>query len=109
MYTIESEKIEFFFNLQINGVDVTQASHENVVSLIRRSGDTVKLSVVTVPNIDFGASSKKKSSTLPRNTGASLSLVPNPPPPPKRDPKTTLSVGKTRAVSMVADLAAIGE
>ena len=36
------------FLLQINGNDVRQASHETVVTLIRKSGDLVQLTVVSV-------------------------------------------------------------
>ena len=36
------------FLLSINGEDVTQASHERVVTLIRQSGELVSLSVVTL-------------------------------------------------------------
>ena len=37
-----------FFSTQINNEDVRQASHETVVNLIRKSGDLVSLTVVTV-------------------------------------------------------------
>ena len=37
-----------FHAFQINGEDVRQASHEQVVNLIRKSGDLVSLTVVTV-------------------------------------------------------------
>ena len=50
----------------------------------------------------------RQYSTLPRKLHGSGKLQAHPPPPPKRDPNTTLSVGKARAKSMVANLAAIG-
>ena len=51
----------------------------------------------------------RQYSTLPRKLhGSGGKLQVQPPPPPKRDPNTTLSVGKARAKSMVANLAAIG-
>ena len=50
----------------------------------------------------------RQYSTLPRKLHGSGKLQTQPPPPPKRDPNTTLSVGKARAKSMVANLAAIG-
>ena len=103
------------FLLTINGEDVTQASHERVVTLIRQSGDLVSLSVVTVTPELPGSSATlpaphRQFSTLPRKP-AGLSGVrsplQHPPPPPKRDPTTTLSVGRARAKSMVANMAAI--
>ena len=39
---------ELNFQFQINGEDVRQASHERVVNLIRKSGDLVSLTVVTI-------------------------------------------------------------
>ena len=51
----------------------------------------------------------RQYSTLPRKLHGSGKLQAQPPPPPKRDPNTTLSVGKARAKSMVANLAAIGK
>ena len=119
--------------MQINGKDVTTASHETVVGLIRKSGDVVKLTVVTVPNFvnhmnkqqqqEQQQQQQRHFSTLPR--GATLNPSPSPsssasvstsggsgappPPPPKRDPNTTLSVGRAKARSMVANLSAIGE
>lgn len=103
------------FLLAINGEDVTQASHERVVTLIRQSGDLVNLTVVTVtPELGAGAITQsphqKHFSTLPRKMpGVSgvRSPLQQPPPPPKRDPTTTLSVGRARAKSMLANLAAI--
>ena len=111
--------------LKINGEDVRQASHERVVNLIRKSGDLVSLTVVTVTlsptNPDpmnsgspmtgttpmMSQPGRQYASTLPRKFQG-RSMV-QPPPPPKRDPNTTLSVGRARAKSMVANLAALGE
>ena len=103
------------FLLTINGEDVTQASHERVVTLIRQSGDLVSLSVVTVTPDLPGSSATlpgqhRQFSTLPRKPpGMSgvRSPLQHPPPPPKRDPNTTLSVGRARAKSMVANMAAM--
>ena len=136
--------------MQINGEDVRQASHETVVNLIRKSGDLVALTVVTIlPQMCFNnggslgdnsllcstsssplpsvmsmsistapvpgtisnsntSNQPRQYSTLPRKLHGSGKLQIQPPPPPKRDPNTTLSVGKARARSMVANLAAIG-
>ncbi|XP_046439349.1 SH3 and multiple ankyrin repeat domains protein 3-like isoform X6 [Daphnia pulex] len=100
------------FILAINGEDLAKASHETVVDCIRRSGNLVQLTIcsatvqpvnqsvsqsvseyaLTVPN------SSRQYSTLPRK------LPGRPPQPPKRDPRTTLSVGRARARSMVVAL-----
>ena len=103
------------FLLSINGEDVTQASHERVVTLIRQSGELVSLSVVTLTPDLPGSSATlptphRQFSTLPRKPPGSSGVrspLQHPPPPPKRDPNTTLSVGRARAKSMVANLAAI--
>ena len=103
------------FLLAINGEDVTQASHERVVTLIRQSGDLVGLTVVTVTPEVVGSCSTLPNppthfATLPRKPPGSSGVrspLQHPPPPPKRDPNTTLSVGRARAKSMVANMAAI--
>ena len=122
-----------------------------MVNLIRKSGDLVALTVVTIlPQMLFNgnggnpslassttasplpsvmsmsitttgggvpgssansttSNQSRQYSTLPRKLhGSGGKLQVQPPPPPKRDPNTTLSVGKARAKSMVANLAAIG-
>lgn len=92
-----------------------QASHETVVSLIRKSGDLVKLTVVTVAfeaaaqqqqPLVIANNNNRQYSTLPRKMNLSRASI-QPPPPPKRDPSTTLSVGRARARSMVANMAAL--
>ncbi|XP_067132956.1 SH3 and multiple ankyrin repeat domains protein 2 isoform X2 [Centruroides vittatus] len=94
------------FLLEINGQDVCQASHEHVVAIIRHSGDLVAMTVVTVNppagNIDKPAFNQRQCATLPRKLSTKKAPVP-----PKRDPRTTLSVGRVRARSMVAGLAEI--
>uniref|UniRef100_T1J5G2 SH3 and multiple ankyrin repeat domains protein 3 n=1 Tax=Strigamia maritima TaxID=126957 RepID=T1J5G2_STRMM len=95
--------------LAINSEDVTQASHEHVVNLIRKSGDLVAMTVVTVHPAggmlgDKPASAAmRQCSTLPRKLMRGKAA----PAPPRRDPRTTLSVGRARARSMVAGLAEI--
>ena len=129
--TIENSQALFILTwplfLQINQVDVTQASHETVVNLIRKSGDLVSLKVITIPALynDFnnarvaaaaggdiasvgGDSVGRGCSTLPRKFANRPLGVAQPPPPPKRDPTTTLSVGRAKARSMVANMQAIG-
>ncbi|XP_043289495.1 protein shank isoform X5 [Venturia canescens] len=112
------------FLIQINGEDVTTASHEHVVDLIRRSGELVRMTVVSpvisLPNSQSAAAlptsqpNQRQYATLPRkgstNVPMSGTLGRSPAPlPPRRDPKTTLSVGRARARSMVAGLEGGGE
>ncbi|XP_015834869.1 SH3 and multiple ankyrin repeat domains protein 3 isoform X3 [Tribolium castaneum] len=102
------------FLLEINNEDVSSASHEHVVDLIRKSGDLVQMTVMSLAPITTLPMSKstilpgpsevplsRQYATLPRKMGQA-------PLPPRRDPKTTLSVGRARAKSMVAGLE-IGE
>ncbi|XP_054265759.1 SH3 and multiple ankyrin repeat domains protein 1-like isoform X7 [Macrosteles quadrilineatus] len=104
--------------LAINGEDVSAASHEHVVDLIRKSGDLVSLTVVSsgaLPSSKSAAAgltagqenqpTPRQYQTLPRklnNNFPTLGRAPAPLPP-RRDPKTTLSVGRARAKSMVAE------
>lgn len=119
------------FLLAINRENVSSASHEHVVELIRRSGELVEMTVVsvngsttsqhnsTLPNSKSGILNcssldgnqslpiGRQYATLPRKTGANIgnsSCKTQAPLPPRRDPKTTLSVGRARAKSMVAGL-----
>ncbi|XP_057332510.1 SH3 and multiple ankyrin repeat domains protein 2-like isoform X10 [Microplitis mediator] len=112
------------FLIQINGEDVSTASHEHVVDLIRRSGELVRMTVVSpvvnLPNSQSTAAlptsqpTQRQYATLPRkgsnNVPITGTLGRSPAPmPPRRDPKTTLSVGRARARSMVAGLEGGGE
>ncbi|CAG9854994.1 unnamed protein product [Phyllotreta striolata] len=110
------------FLLEINDEDVSSASHEHVVDVIRKSGDLVKMTVMSLGPPVCGVIPMSKSTilqggtsaiplsrqfaTLPRKTmsygGAGRPM--QAPLPPRRDPKTTLSVGRARAKSMVAGL-----
>ncbi|CAN8022810.1 unnamed protein product, partial [Ixodes persulcatus] len=92
------------FLLEINGHDVSQASHEHVVTIIRQSGDLVAMTVVSVRGGIPGVTGPAQCATLPRKLSAKKA-----PAPPKRDPRTTLSVGRARAKSMVAGLTEIGQ
>ncbi|XP_060800862.1 SH3 and multiple ankyrin repeat domains protein 3 isoform X2 [Amyelois transitella] len=110
------------FLLAINGEDVSAASHEHVVELIRSSGALVSMTVVslhnaspteenpcTVPNnsqSQLTSSGRPYAATLPRKAAGGRSPAPAPP---RRDPRTTLSVGRARAKSMVAGLENGGE
>ncbi|XP_044579477.1 protein shank isoform X5 [Cotesia glomerata] len=111
------------FLIQINGEDVSTASHEHVVDLIRKSGELVRMTVVSPVNLPNSQSTatlptsqptQRQYATLPRkgsnNVPISGTLGRSPAPmPPRRDPKTTLSVGRARARSMVAGLEGGGE
>ncbi|XP_041973455.1 SH3 and multiple ankyrin repeat domains protein 3 isoform X2 [Aricia agestis] len=108
------------FLLAINGEDVSAASHEHVVELIRSSGALVSMTVVSlnagalegqcsVPASKSQgqlASGRPYAATLPRKAAGGRSPAPAPP---RRDPRTTLSVGRARAKSMVAGLENGGE
>ncbi|KAJ6646032.1 SH3 and multiple ankyrin repeat domains protein 3 [Pseudolycoriella hygida] len=103
----------------INGEDVRCASHEHVVDLIRTSGSLVSMTVVSqsYPN-NFqqqvhshqqgfvAPTSGRQCATLPRKMPFGKMPAPMPP---RRDPKTTLSVGRARAKSMVAGLEGSGD
>ncbi|XP_068907344.1 SH3 and multiple ankyrin repeat domains protein 3 isoform X5 [Tenebrio molitor] len=110
------------FLLEINNEDVSSASHEHVVDLIRKSGDLVQMTVMSLATTATSTMPMSKSTilpgsaeiplsrqyaTLPRKMGNScgtLGRSAQAPLPPRRDPKTTLSVGRARAKSMVAGL-----
>lgn len=114
------------FLIEINKEDVSSASHEHVVDLIRKSGDLVSMTVISLgPPSTPGILPTSKSTvimaggamdvplsrqyaTLPRKMGnnptGTLGRTAQAPLPPRRDPKTTLSVGRARAKSMVAGL-----
>ncbi|KAK9743910.1 Variant SH3 domain [Popillia japonica] len=118
------------FLLEINNEDVSSASHEHVVDLIRKSGNLVSMTVVSLcapsaprvlpsskstilpgGNIEvplsrqYATLPRKLTNTQPGNIGT-LTRSTHAPLPPRRDPKTTLSVGRARAKSLVAGLAA---
>lgn len=115
------------FLVEINNEDVSSASHERVVDLIRKSGDLVSMTVISldgpaVPSMLPNSKSTaailgdvvdvpigRQCATLPRKMScqgnyANLGRAVQAPLPPRRDPKTTLSVGRARAKSLVAGL-----
>ncbi|KAG6461745.1 hypothetical protein O3G_MSEX012818 [Manduca sexta] len=112
------------FLVAINGEDVSAASHEHVVELIRSSGALVSMTVVSLNNANgnnenntctvptsksqnqLSSSGRPYAATLPRKAAGGRSPAPAPP---RRDPRTTLSVGRARAKSMVAGLENGGE
>lgn len=75
------------FIVAVNGQDVRLQSHEQVVSLIRQSGDRVHLTLATPISREPMAPSYM-SKTLPKVK----------PEPPKRDPNTTLTRNKAQRV-----------
>lgn len=87
---------------------MTCASHEHVVDIIRNSSNVVTLTVLTLPtnenlvNNNPAVNNARQCSTLPRRMSGPGKLPA--PAPPRRDPRTTLSVGRARAKSMVAGL-----
>ncbi|KAL3266685.1 hypothetical protein HHI36_010847 [Cryptolaemus montrouzieri] len=116
------------FLLEINNEDVSSSSHEHVVDLIRKSGNLVQMTVVSIEPETVGGIPMSKSTilsgggaevpigrqyaTLPRKVGGNqgtMNRSMQAPLPPRRDPKTTLSVGRARAKSMVAGLVEEGE
>ncbi|XP_026326995.1 SH3 and multiple ankyrin repeat domains protein 3 isoform X2 [Hyposmocoma kahamanoa] len=112
------------FLVAINGEDVSAASHERVVELIRNSGALVSMTVVSLNSVNgnnennmctvptsksqnqLSNSGRPYAATLPRKGAGGRSPAPAPP---RRDPRTTLSVGRARAKSMVAGLENGGE
>ncbi|XP_028173315.1 SH3 and multiple ankyrin repeat domains protein 3 [Ostrinia furnacalis] len=107
------------FLIAINGEDVSAASHEHVVELIRSSGALVSMTVVSLAagteggacaaggaQAQLSSSGRPYAATLPRKAAGGRSPAPAPP---RRDPRTTLSVGRARAKSMVAGLENGGE
>ncbi|XP_060530201.1 SH3 and multiple ankyrin repeat domains protein 3 isoform X2 [Cylas formicarius] len=110
--------------LEINNEDVSSASHEHVVDLIRKSGDLVQMTVIswdgtsTQGTLHMSRSTilpggiqeipvvTRQFATLPRkgNTAGMNGRSSHAPLPPRRDPKTTLSIGRARARSLVAGL-----
>uniref|UniRef100_A0A7E4VB83 ANK_REP_REGION domain-containing protein n=1 Tax=Panagrellus redivivus TaxID=6233 RepID=A0A7E4VB83_PANRE len=79
------------FLLEINGVDVRFASHEEVVHLIHQADDTITLKVITVDgqasHYAPGTVSSRRNHSVPRNAGI-------PPMPPQRHPSTSLSYAR---------------
>ena len=99
---------QMFFNINNTSGDSSVACSTSASpspSIMSMSINSTRASI----NSNGGNTNQARNcSSLPRKLHGSGKLQALPPPPPKRDPNTTLSVGKARARSMVANLAAIG-
>ncbi|XP_056013643.1 SH3 and multiple ankyrin repeat domains protein 3-like isoform X6 [Ostrea edulis] len=96
------------FILEINGENVVRASHDRVVQLIRHSGDTLALKVVTVKPLekpDHWLQHHNGTMTLPNRGGPKRQA----PQPPQRDPQTSLSVGKAQGKQYAEGMAELDQ
>ncbi|XP_064627381.1 SH3 and multiple ankyrin repeat domains protein 2-like isoform X2 [Lineus longissimus] len=88
------------FILEINGENVASATHEHTVKLIKHSGNTIAMKVMTVLPEDEDLEEMGPNRTLPSN----LARRSRAPLPPKRNPETRLSVGRARSKSVTEGL-----
>ncbi|GAB1605298.1 protein shank-like isoform X1 [Argonauta hians] len=91
------------FILEINNENVTRASHEHVVKLIKNTGKSLTMTVLTVKPTDQDKNSfvhEDGSYTLPSRRRQA-------PEPPRRDPATSLSVSKAKSKSFAEGMAEI--
>ena len=86
----------FLNSVQINGEDVSAASHEHVVDLIRCSGDLVSMTVVSLGATAPGGMPCSKSSTLLPGSGGGSHHRQYATLPRKMNTSSTSSVGKFR-------------
>ncbi|XP_052102978.1 SH3 and multiple ankyrin repeat domains protein 2-like isoform X2 [Mytilus californianus] len=90
------------FILEINGENVVRASHDRVVQVIRNSGDTLAMKVVTVrpQQNPVNWQHMDGTMTLPsRTTNSASGSKKQAPQPPRRDPRTSLSKEKGRQLA----------
>ncbi|WAR09030.1 SHAN1-like protein [Mya arenaria] len=92
------------FILEINGENVIKASHDRVVHLIRSTGDTLAMKVVTVQPSGGRADwfNGDKSMTMPHKMKKKAAPVP-----PQRDPRTSISISKSEGQSISDELSAM--
>lgn len=83
------------FLVAVNEQDVRLYSHEQVVHMIRQSGDQVHLTIATPLN-ELTTNQERQQQQHPTYTSKTLPRVK--PEPPKRDPTTTLTRNKTQRV-----------
>ncbi|KAE9550115.1 hypothetical protein FO519_006675 [Halicephalobus sp. NKZ332] len=82
------------FLLEINGVDVRKASHEQVVHLIHQSDETITLKVITVDVPPGNGHYATGTGTMPSRRNHSVPRNILPPMPPQRHPSTSLSYAR---------------
>ena len=82
------------FLLEINGVDVRRASHEQVVHLIHQSEDTITLKVITIDLPSGTGHYAATTGTMPNRRNHSVPRNVLPPMPPQRHPSTSLSYAR---------------
>ena len=82
------------FLLEINGVDVRCASHEQVVHLIHQSDDTITLKVITIDTPNGGGHYAPGMGTIQSRRNHSVPRNVLPPMPPQRHPSTSLSFAR---------------
>ncbi|KAL4233853.1 hypothetical protein ACF0H5_008529 [Mactra antiquata] len=89
------------FILEINGENVVRASHDRVVHLIRSTGDTLAMKVVTVKSSNMSQDwfNQDKSMTMPNRKKKAAPL------PPQRDPRTSLSMSKSEGYAVSEEMA----
>ncbi|XP_013408002.1 SH3 and multiple ankyrin repeat domains protein 3 isoform X4 [Lingula anatina] len=98
------------FLIEINNVNVVQATHEAAVRLIKESGSTLALKVVRVSTpleLRHARTPQPERRDARPETVAGTFPRKKAPPPPKRDPRTSLSTGRSKAKSMMEGLAVI--
>ncbi|XP_060600298.1 SH3 and multiple ankyrin repeat domains protein 2-like isoform X2 [Ruditapes philippinarum] len=91
------------FILEINGENVVRASHDRVVHLIRSTGDTLAMKVVTVKPASRSQDwfvHQDKSLTMPNRKKKA-------PAPPQRDPRTSLSMSRSEGQAISDEMAAM--
>ncbi|KAH3738659.1 SH3 and multiple ankyrin repeat domains protein 3-like isoform X2 [Dreissena polymorpha] len=96
------------FILEINGENVVRASHDRVVHLIRSTGNTLAMKVVTVQlgnrGQDWFINEQDRNLTMPNRQKKKAA-----PMPPHRDPRTSLSISKSEGQAMAEEMAAMAK
>ena len=113
------------FILEVNGEDVSNATHGHVVSLIGKSGKSLTLKVVTVApepmNLNLsveGGLNSVNNNVANQHSEYAQPIIPNgkagksknlpPPKPPERSPYTCLTVGRIPGQSVLNDQVTTG-